>query len=132
MAEFDFEGFTDEQKAQVEAQFSDYEETIASLEPSEEVDVAKDAPPELKELIEKQAGEVVDLPDRPDGATRAHVLQESHINAVNAALATGRALLVQGEPGIGKTQLDARSGSVARAEGLFRVRDSKVTEDPVP
>lgn len=56
-------------------------------------------------LIEKNANGTVPLPDRPDGTSRVHVLQKDQINAVNAALATGRALLIQGEPGIGKTQL---------------------------
>nr|VFK53607.1 MAG: AAA domain (dynein-related subfamily) [Candidatus Kentron sp. TUN]VFK55156.1 MAG: AAA domain (dynein-related subfamily) [Candidatus Kentron sp. TUN] len=34
-----------------------------------------------------------------------HVFDKSRIDAVNAALATGRPLLVRGEPGIGKSQL---------------------------
>lgn len=41
-----------------------------------------------------------------------HVFSEDEINAVNAALAARRPLLVRGEPGIGKSQL-ARAAAVA-------------------
>lgn len=74
-------------------------------------------------LIEKKPDDVVELPDRPDGATRAHVLHVKHINAVNAALVTGRALLVLGEPGIGKTQL-----ALAAAVELNRVFLAKTVD----
>lgn len=36
---------------------------------------------------------------------RKHVLTNDEVNAINAALATGRPLLVRGEPGCGKSQL---------------------------
>lgn len=39
------------------------------------------------------------------GDTIFHVLEEDMINAVNAALAINRPLLIWGEPGIGKSQL---------------------------
>jgi MoxR-like ATPase len=62
-------------------------------------------------------------PDRPaklgdaDGGAEAwHVFTEAQVDAVNAALAAGRPLLVRGEPGTGKSQL-AR----AAAAGLGRV-----------
>lgn len=75
------------------------------------------------QLIEKSPGDLVKLPNRPDGATRVHVLQADQINALNAALATGRALLVQGEPGIGKTQL-----ALAAAIALRRVFIAKTVD----
>ena len=61
MAEFDFEGFTDEQRTAIESQFTVYEETISALEqPEEEPDVVKEAPAEIQELIAKQAQELED------------------------------------------------------------------------
>jgi MoxR-like ATPase len=65
----------------------------------------------------------LDLPDgasirlRPRGGLSAsvHVIEEDSVLAINAALATGRPLLVRGEPGTGKSQL-AR----AAAEALGR------------
>jgi len=42
----------------------------------------------------------------PAGRNRpAHVFQRSEIDAVNAAIAAGRPLLLRGEPGVGKSQL---------------------------
>jgi len=43
---------------------------------------------------------------------QVHVFEESAIDAVNAALAARRPLLVRGEPGIGKSQL-ARAAAAA-------------------
>lgn len=45
----------------------------------------------------------------------AHLFEKEDVDAVNAALASGRPLLVRGEPGTGKSQL-AR----AAAQGLKR------------
>jgi len=61
MAEFDFDGFSDEQKTAVEAIFTEYENTIANLEQPEpeKVDVTKDASPELQELIAKKNDELL-------------------------------------------------------------------------
>ena len=67
--------------------------------------------------------DAIKVPDRSDGATRVHVFQQDQINALNAALATGRALLVQGEPGIGKTQL-----ALAAAIALQRVFIAKTVD----
>ncbi|MCB9759502.1 MAG: MoxR family ATPase [Alphaproteobacteria bacterium] len=49
--------------------------------------------------------------DREDQPPFRHVLSIEEIRAINAALATGRPLLVRGEPGTGKTQL-ARAAAV--------------------
>jgi len=62
MAEFDFDGFSDEQRTAVEAAFAEFEETIATLEQPEDVepvDVAKDASPALQELIAKKNEELL-------------------------------------------------------------------------
>lgn len=58
MVDFDFEGFTDDQRAAVEGVFTEYEATIADLAPVEEEDVTKEAAPEVQELIAKQAAEL--------------------------------------------------------------------------
>ncbi len=57
----------------------------------------------------------IHLPARAGLPRAVHVIDEKSILAVNAALATGRPLLVRGEPGTGKSQL-AR----AAAEALGR------------
>lgn len=58
----------------------------------------------------------VDLAGGEDPLATVHIFDEDSIHAVNAALASGRPLLVRGEPGVGKSQL-AR----AAAEKLERV-----------
>jgi hypothetical protein len=59
MADFDFEGFTDDQQTAVTERFAEYEETISNLETPEEVeDVTKDAPPEVQQLIAKQQEQI--------------------------------------------------------------------------
>lgn len=45
------------------------------------------------------------LPSPPGLPERAHIFDPRSIQAVNAALAAGRPLLIRGEPGVGKTQL---------------------------
>lgn len=61
------------------------------------------------------AGSKIPLPARDGMPESCHIIDEDSILAVNAALATGRPLLVRGEPGSGKSQL-AR----AAAEALGR------------
>lgn len=65
--------------------------------------------------ITAKAGERIDLPAHGELDASCHVIDEDSILAINAALATGRPLLVRGEPGVGKSQL-AR----AAAEALNR------------
>ena len=62
-----------------------------------------------------QKHRVVQFDPDTTAADRVHLLREREIQAVNAAIAAGRPLLVRGEPGIGKSQL-AR----AAAKGLGR------------
>lgn len=52
------------------------------------------------------------LPARDGLAESVHVIDDDSILAINAALATGRPLLVRGEPGTGKSQL-ARAAAEA-------------------
>jgi len=66
-------------------------------------------------LLDLQAGSLVPLPARGGMAESVHVIDADSIDAINAALVTGRPLLVRGEPGTGKSQL-AR----AAAEALGR------------
>lgn len=56
---------------------------------------------------------------KPDGSTRSikHLFEESHVNAINTAIACQRPLLLTGEPGVGKTQL-ARAAA-AQLERAF-------------
>ncbi len=66
-------------------------------------------------LLELDHGPIIPLPARSGMPKSAHVIDEDSIQAINAALVTGRPLLVRGEPGTGKSQL-AR----AAAEALGR------------
>lgn len=60
------------------------------------------------------AGDVIEL-DSPPGAPRqVHVLSEPEILAVLTAMAAGRALLVRGEPGTGKSQLAKAAAAALR------------------
>src|SRR5262249_50323380 len=59
--------------------------------------------------------------DRGGMLASVHVIDEDSILAVNAALATGRPLLVRGEPGTGKSQL---ARAVAEALGRAFVSHS--------
>ncbi len=56
-------------------------------------------------------GRVLPLPEMGGMPACAHVVEGRTLRAINAALATGRPLLVRGEPGTGKSQL-ARAAAV--------------------
>jgi MoxR-like ATPase len=66
-------------------------------------------------LVDLQDGAHIPLPERGGMPPSVHVIQQEAIDALRAALVTGRPLLVRGEPGTGKSQL-AR----AAAEALGR------------
>jgi len=55
----------------------------------------------------------------------SHVFDDKTILAVKAAMASGRPLLVCGEPGIGKTQLALAVASVLKFGFLYKVLNSK-------
>lgn len=62
-----------------------------------------------------QSGDRVPLPERGGLPKSVHIINQASIDAVRAAVVTGRPLLVRGDPGTGKSQL-AR----AAAEALGR------------
>ncbi|HEX3019617.1 MAG TPA: AAA family ATPase [Chitinispirillaceae bacterium] len=68
-----------------------------------------------------KAGEAVELPATGNIPRQVHLFNEDSINAVNAALAANRPLLVRGEPGTGKTQL---ARAVAKELGWAYVHES--------
>jgi MoxR-like ATPase len=56
-------------------------------------------------------GDIIDLGATSDHHHPAHVIDRQSVVAINAALATGRPLLIRGEPGVGKSQL-ARAAAI--------------------
>ncbi len=67
--------------------------------------------------------EPLDLRDEGRRFPRRHVFEENDVHAVNAALASGRPLLLRGRPGTGKSQL-----ALAAAVGLGRAFVSQVID----
>lgn len=89
-------------------------------------------------LVDLAAGSVIPLPPRAGMPRSAHVIQQAAIDALNAALVTGRPLLVRGEPGTGKSQLaraaaeHLRRAFLAHAvDGRTETRDLLFTIDAV-
>ncbi len=72
-------------------------------------------------FLEDTGSDVIDLKDA------AYVLTDPVRNAVNAALATGRPLLVRGEPGVGKSDL-ARAAAKALGRVYLRYTMTIQTE----
>ena len=56
-------------------------------------------------MLRHRHGESLTLPGPPEAPEQVHVFNQREIDAVHAALAARRPLLVRGEPGVGKTQL---------------------------
>ena len=71
-----------------------------------------------KQLIAYKQGLSVKLKVE-DNRDIKHLFEESHIHAVNTAIACNRPLLVTGEPGVGKTQL-ARAVAVQLGRAFIR------------
>jgi MoxR-like ATPase len=67
--------------------------------------------------------EPLDLLDEKRRFPRRHVFDENDVHAVNAALASGRPLLLRGKPGTGKSQL-----ALAAAVGLGRAFVSQIID----
>lgn len=90
------------------------------------------------EFLRLPPGGLVELGPRDAHRRPAHVLDHDDVVAVNAALATGRPLLVRGEPGTGKSQLAAAAAKLlGRAlihhavDGRTEPRDVMYTVDAV-
>jgi MoxR-like ATPase len=67
----------------------------------------------------------VKLIDRPGLAEQYHLFDAESVQAIRAALAARRPLLVRGEPGVGKTQLAAAAAHVLKRPLVTKVVDSR-------
>ena len=75
--------------------------------------------------MKSRDGDSVDLRDGDAGLERVHVFSGRELQALDAALAAKRPLLLRGEPGIGKSQLaEAAAADLGRAF-VRRVVDSR-------
>ena len=73
-------------------------------------------------FLSMKPGHVTKLASPTGVPERCHEFDKASIDAVNAALAAGRPLLVRGEPGVGKTQLaEAAATELQRAFYTFTV-----------
>ncbi len=75
--------------------------------------------------LEKRDGDAVTLPPRGTLPPQAHVFDQASIDAVNAALAARRPLLVRGEPGTGKSQLARAAAAELGRPLVSEVIDSR-------
>ena len=80
-----------------------------------------------KKWLDIKEGEVVILTDRVASTEQVHVFDKPSIEAVNAALAARRPLLVRGEPGTGKSQLACAAAAALGRPCLGHVVDSRTT-----
>src|SRR4051794_25880131 len=70
--------------------------------------------PRNPDLEKIKPGTAVPLPSRRGLRESVHVFDEDSLLAIEAALATGRPLLVRGEPGTGKSQLARAAAEVLK------------------
>ncbi len=75
--------------------------------------------------IEAFLKEPILLVEREGVPEQWHVFDRNSAQAIRAALASRRPLLVRGEPGVGKTQLAAAAAKVLRRPLVTRVVDSR-------
>ena len=75
--------------------------------------------------IEAFLKEPIPLVERAPGPEQWHVFDNDSAQAIRAALAARRPLLVRGEPGVGKTQLAAAAARVLKRPLVTRVVDSR-------
>ena len=68
-------------------------------------------------------GDPIKLSSEKDSIERVHKFDQRSVDAINAAIGSGRPLLVRGEPGVGKSQL-----AEAAAKKLERAFVSKVVD----
>jgi len=76
----------------------------------------------MLKFIESLGGPIT-LSKEMDGIERVHKFDQRSVDAINAAIGSGRPLLVRGEPGVGKSQL-----AEAAAKKLDRAFISKVVD----
>ncbi|MEM9400206.1 MAG: MoxR family ATPase [Verrucomicrobiota bacterium] len=77
-----------------------------------------------------KVNEPIDLPERGSWPKSCHVFDETSVWAVKASLASGRPLLLRGEPGIGKSQLARAVAEVLEASFMpFVVQAGCESED---
>src|SRR3954469_13233582 len=76
-------------------------------------------------FLDVAPGHEVPLAPRGCLPEQVHVFEEEAIQAVNAALAAGRPLLVRGEPGIGKSQLARAAAKCLGKAYIPHVVDSR-------
>ena len=75
--------------------------------------------------IEAFLKERISLVERGEIPEQYHVFDRYSAQAIRAALASRRPLLVRGEPGVGKTQLAAAAAKVLKRPLVARVVDSR-------
>ena len=75
--------------------------------------------------IEAFLKERISLVERGEIPEQYHVFDRDSAQAIRAALASRRPLLVRGEPGVGKTQLAAAAAKVLKRPLVARVVDSR-------
>lgn len=80
-----------------------------------------------KTWSEYVGGEEVSLPAAGSSTEQVHVFDRQSIDAVNAALAARRPLLVRGEPGTGKSQLACAAAAAMNRPCLTQVVDSRTS-----
>jgi MoxR-like ATPase len=78
-----------------------------------------------KPFLSLSPGSSIPLPASDGMAKSVHIIDEESILAVNAALATGRPLLVRGEPGTGKSQLARAAAEALRRTFVSHAVDSR-------
>jgi MoxR-like ATPase len=83
---------------------------------------SRPAIPPLKKFL----NEPIVLVEREGVAEQSHVFDPDSAQAIRAALASRRPLLVRGEPGVGKTQLAAAAAKVLERPLVPRVVDSRI------
>jgi MoxR-like ATPase len=76
-------------------------------------------------FVDINPGESVKLTPLGGVADQVHVFDERPIQALNAAIAAGRPLLVRGEPGIGKSQLARAAAKVLERAYIQFVVDAR-------